>query len=86
MWGRLLEQLQPLLCQLPPSTYSQVTYSMLILADIESGDQLKAKETAEAALERYPNMKTGICASLGMKNPEDQARLVAALRLAGIPD
>ena len=75
-----------ILNDLPPSTYSPVTYSMLILAHVESDDVAKAKEAAEAALQRYPRMTTATCAAVGLKNQQDVARIAVALRKAGIPD
>lgn len=45
------------------STYSQFTYAMLILALVQDGDLMRAKEAAQFALQRFPNMTTGFLAS-----------------------
>ena len=69
-----------------PGAYSPITFSMLILAYIETGNVQNAKETAEFALEKYPHMTTSSWTTIAFKNQDDVERVASSLREAGIPD
>lgn len=70
--------------QNPPGSYSPVTFSFLITAYFEKGDVAKAKDTAQFALERYPNRETFNWVTFGLKRREDRERLTKALTESGI--
>ena len=72
--------------QIVPGAYSPVTYSMLILAYVESGNIEEAKDMGELALKHYPQLTTSSWIAVTLKRHDDMLRVAKALRTAGIPD